>query len=215
MSDRSNDIRHGLDLTWVSSMGGPLVVVPLSALHQWGGCTEDGVIVGGSNQPDDYDRACAVEEYAEVISVGDPHAASALVLGDEPATTCYLPERRTFLRWLAAESDAALFTAAEAVLADPATPWEDCGVWETDGPAVLMDSVEAGTDLGVPYADGRGLPAEAPVSVPAGRWAVRAYHSTDEFPWVGVVQLLPAAAQPGGAAPGQAFHHASVPQPTS
>ncbi|MCX5308157.1 immunity 21 family protein [Streptomyces sp. NBC_00160] len=196
MSNSDNATRHRLGLTWVPSMGGPLIVVPVSALYQWGGCTEDGVIVGGTDQPDDYDRACAVEEYAEVISLGDAHTASALVLGDEPATTCYLPERRTFLRWLAADSDAELLAAAEAVLSDPATPWEKCGVWETDGPAVLMDSAEAGEDLGVPYPDGRGQPAEAPVPVPAGRWEVRAFHKTGEFPWVGVVQLLPADAQP-------------------
>ncbi|MFI1826609.1 Imm21 family immunity protein [Streptomyces sp. NPDC020412] len=195
MSDSDNTIRHSLRLTWVQSMGGPLIVVPVSALHTWGGCTEGGVIVGGTDQPDDYDRACAVEEYAEVISLGDTGAASALVLGDEPATTCYLPEQRIFLRWRAADSDTELLAAAEAVLSDPATLWEECGVWETDGPAVLMDSAEAGTDLGVPYPDGRRQPDEAPVVLPAGRWAVRACHKTGEFPWVGVVQLLPADAQ--------------------
>ncbi|MEV7526310.1 Imm21 family immunity protein [Streptomyces sp. NPDC091371] len=78
-------------------------------------------------------------------------------------------------------------------LRDPATPWEGCGVWETDGPAVLMDSAEAGRDLGVSYPDGRGQPAGAAVPVPPGRWGVRAFHKTDEFPWVGVVQLLPEA----------------------
>ncbi|MEU3776372.1 Imm21 family immunity protein [Streptomyces sp. NPDC032472] len=30
-------------------------------------------------------------------------AGSALVLGDEPAGTCYLSEQRIFLRWLAAD----------------------------------------------------------------------------------------------------------------
>ncbi|MFB6862840.1 Imm21 family immunity protein [Streptomyces virginiae] len=137
----------------------------------------------------------AVEESAEVISLGDTRTASVLVLGDEPATTCYLPEQRIFLRWLAADSDAELLAAAAAVLSDPATPWEECGVWETDGPAVLMDSAEAGQDLGVAYADGRGKPAEAPVPVPAGRWEVRAFHKTGEFPWGGIVHFLPADAQ--------------------
>ncbi|WP_323139645.1 Imm21 family immunity protein [Streptomyces sp. NBC_01443] len=118
------------------------------------------------------------------------------MLGDEPATTCYLPEQRIFLRWLAADSDTELLAAAEAVLSDPATPWEECGVWETDGPAVLMDSAEAGKDVGVRYPDGRGQPDEAPVAVAAGRWEVRACHKTGEFPWVGIVPLLPAVAQP-------------------
>ncbi|MFE6909031.1 Imm21 family immunity protein [Streptomyces erythrochromogenes] len=42
--------------------------------------------------------------------------AQVLVLEDEPATTCCLPEHRAFLRWLAADSEAGLKAAAEAVL---------------------------------------------------------------------------------------------------
>ncbi|GLW75360.1 hypothetical protein Kpho02_76570 [Kitasatospora phosalacinea] len=179
-----------LGLTWVRSMGGPLIVVPVSALLCWGGCTEDGMIISDGDQPDDYDRACEVEGLAEVISVRGRSDVSALVLGDEPATTCYLPEQRAFVRWLAADSDAELLAAAEAALNDPVTPWEECGLWETDGSAVLMDSVEAGKDLGTPYPDGRGEPDQAPVHLPAGRWRVRAFHRTGDFPWVSVVQLL-------------------------
>ncbi|WP_246338871.1 Imm21 family immunity protein [Streptomyces lunaelactis] len=178
------------DPAWVQSMGGPLIVIPASALDQWGGSTEDGVIVGGTAIPDDYDRACDVEGWAGVISIGIGRAA--LVLADEPATTCYLPEQNAFLRWLAADSDAELLEAARAVLDDPATDWEDCGTWETDGASVLMDSAEAGADLAVGYPDRGGLPEQALIPVPAGRWSIRAFHKTGEFPWVGVVQLLPA-----------------------
>ncbi|WP_281257802.1 Imm21 family immunity protein [Streptomyces uncialis] len=46
-------------------------------------------------------------------------------------TTCFLPEKRVFVRWLAADSEAEVFTAAEAVLADPDTAWEDNGLWVT------------------------------------------------------------------------------------
>ncbi|WP_405983349.1 Imm21 family immunity protein [Streptomyces sp. NBC_00872] len=178
------------DPSWVRSMGGPLIVVPASALDRWSGCTEDGVILGGTAVSDDYDRACDVEGWAGVISVGT--GAAALVLADEPATTRYLPEQRVFLRRLAADSEAELLEAAGAVLDDPATDWEDCGIWETDGAAVLMDSAEAGADLAVEYPDRGGLPEQAAIPVPAGRWSVRAFHKTGEFPWVGVVQLLPA-----------------------
>ncbi|GHF77646.1 hypothetical protein GCM10018790_64710 [Kitasatospora xanthocidica] len=174
-------------------MGGPLIVVPVSALHHWGGCTEDGMIIGDGDQPDDYDRACEVQDLAEVIGLRGPGGVTALVLGDEPATTCYLPEHRAFMRWLAADSDAELLAATEAVLNDPATPWEEYGLWETDGPAVLMDSVEAGESLGTPYPDGGGEPDQAPVDLPAGRWRVRAFHRSGDSPWVSVVQLLPEA----------------------
>ncbi|MGW1641971.1 Imm21 family immunity protein [Streptomyces lavendulae] len=174
----------------MESMGGPLIVVPVSALASWGGCTESGVMAGDATAPDDYDRACAVEDLAGVIPVGES-GSQALVLADEPATSCYLPERRSFLRWLAADSEGGLRAAADAALADPATVWEECGTWVSDGPAVLMDSAEAGSDLGVEYPDG-GMPAEATVVLPAGRWRIRATHTkVDQENWVGLVQLLP------------------------
>ncbi|MEU2077870.1 Imm21 family immunity protein [Streptomyces sp. NPDC013489] len=173
-------------------MGGPLIVIPVSALTSWGGCTaESGLGAGDATAPDDYDRACAVDDLAGVIPI-EENGAQALVLADEPATSRYLPQHRAFLRWLAAESEAGLSAAADAVLADPATVWEECGTWVSDGPAVLMDSAEAGSDLGVEYPDG-GMPAEAPVPLPAGRWRVRATHTwVAEENWVGLVQLLPA-----------------------
>ncbi|MFD7945256.1 Imm21 family immunity protein [Streptomyces sp. NPDC059744] len=128
-------------------MDGPLIVIAVSALASWRGCTETGAIVGDATAPDDYDdRACAVDDLAGVIAVGDS-GAQALVLADESATSCYLPEHRAFLRWLAADSEDGLKAAAQAVLADPATEWEEYGTWMSDGPAVLMDSAEAGAEL--------------------------------------------------------------------
>lgn len=175
---------------WVSSMGGPLLVVPVSAVTCWGGCTTTGMVLDGTGTPDDYDRACAVAGLAGVIGVGDG-GARALVLADEASTTCYLPRRRAFLRWLAASSEAGLAAAAGRVLADPSTDWQDCGSWTTDGPAVLMDSANAGTDLADRYPDGR-LPEQAPVPLPAGTWKVQAVHTeADELTWVGLVRLLP------------------------
>ncbi|MEU3071518.1 Imm21 family immunity protein [Streptomyces sp. NPDC006906] len=134
-------------------MGGPLIAVPESSVDTWGGCTEDGSVLGDADGRDDYDRACEVQDWAGVIAVGGG-ATTVLVLADEPAMTCFLPEKRLFVRWLAADSEAELFAAADAALADPDTTWEDSGLWVTDGPAVLMDSAEAGADLGVDYPDG-------------------------------------------------------------
>lgn len=188
-SSVANDA-SGLSPVWVESMGGPLIVVPVSALASWGGCTEKGLMAGDGAAPDDYDRACAVDDLAGVIPI-DENGAQALVLADEPATSCYLPQHRAFLRWRAADSEAGLRAATDTVLADPATVWEQCGTWSSDGPAVLMDSAEAGSDLGIEYPGG-GLPAEAPVPLPAGRWRVRAMQTeVDEENWVGLVQLLP------------------------
>ncbi|MFG3046691.1 Imm21 family immunity protein [Streptomyces sp. NPDC048241] len=175
-------------LKWVQSTGGPLIVVPQSAVNAWSGYTGDGSVLGDADGRDDYDRACEVEDSAGVITVG-AGGATALVLADEPAQTCFLPEELLFVRWLAANSEAELFEAARAVLADPDTVWEDNGLWVTDGSAFLMDSAEAGGDLEAEYPDG-GRPDQAPVRLPAGRWKVHAAQETDEFPWVGVVRLL-------------------------
>ncbi|MFF8476036.1 Imm21 family immunity protein [Streptomyces sp. NPDC015414] len=181
-------------------MGGPLIVIPVSALAAWRGCTETGIMAGDATALDDYDRACAVDEPAGVITVGE-NGAQALVLGDQPATSCYLPERRAFLRWLAADSEAELKAAAEAVLADPATPWDECGTWVSDGPAVLMDSAEAGSELDVEYPGG-GMPSHARVPLTAGRWRVRAtYVKADERNWVGLVQILPVERTASGRRP--------------
>ncbi len=171
-------------------MGGPLIVVPVSALAAWRGSTATGVVAGDGTDPDDYDRACAVDDLAGAIAVGDS-GAQALVLADEPATSCFLPEHRAFLRWFAASSEAELTAAAMAVLADAGTQWEECGTWASDGPATLMDSAEAGADLGIAYPGG-GMPAQASIPLAAGRWKVRATHTrADDGNRVGLVQLLP------------------------
>ncbi|MGW7071054.1 Imm21 family immunity protein [Streptomyces sp. NPDC054855] len=185
--------RHQVpELTWVESMGGPLIVVPVSALSWWHGCTEAGEVLGDPGIADDYDRACAVDGYAEAIPVGSD-GATALVLGDEPAMTCYLPEHHAFVRWLGADSEAGLLTAAEHAMADPGTEWEDCGVWETNGAAVLMDSAVAGGELTATEAEltpDPEFPEQAPVGLPAGRWAVQAAHAQAENTSVGIVRLV-------------------------
>ncbi|MEV5351152.1 Imm21 family immunity protein, partial [Streptomyces achromogenes] len=142
-------------LTWARSMGGPLIVVPESSVNAWGECTEDGSVLGDADGRDDYDRACEVEGWASAIAVG-AGAVTALVLADEPSRTCFLPENLLLVRWLAADSEAELFAAVEAVLADPDTALEHGGLWGNDGPAVVMDSAVAGPDLGVEYPDEAG-----------------------------------------------------------
>ncbi|MGV9658142.1 Imm21 family immunity protein [Streptomyces koyangensis] len=148
---------------WVVSMGGPLIALPDSAVPLWSGCTEYGGVLGDAGGRDDHDRACEVEGLAGVIPAGTD-GAGALVLADLPERTCFLPEKSLFVRWAGASSDAELIAAARAAraaLADPGVDREECGSWVTDGPAVLMDSVEAGADLGVEYPDG-GMPTRRP-----------------------------------------------------
>ncbi|MGW5576365.1 Imm21 family immunity protein [Micromonospora chokoriensis] len=176
---------------WVESMGGPLLAVPVSVLSEWGGCTAAGTIAGTGDALDDYDRACEVDGLAGVIAISSS-GRQGLVLADEPARTCYLPEWRTFVRWLAADSEAELINVAKSILDDPAVDWAQCGIWETDGPAVLIDSVTPGTELTVAYPGEETMPEQAPIPTPAARWAVRAVHTwANEETSVGLVQLLP------------------------
>jgi hypothetical protein len=173
---------------WVTSLGGPLIVIPVSALNDWHGSAHAGLSTSGGDTPDDYDRACEIDGLAAAISVGQK-GKQGLVLADEPAMTCYLAQSRTFVRWLAADSGTDLVNAATVVLNDPDTAWEECGTWDTDGSAVLMDSVHAGSELGIRYPD-EGAPEYVPVSIPAACWKVRAVQAwVDEQTYVGLVNL--------------------------
>ncbi|MFJ7306071.1 Imm21 family immunity protein [Streptomyces sp. NPDC099088] len=124
-------------------------------------------MVGDASAPGDYDRACTRDDLTGVITIGE-NGAQALVLADELATSCFLPEDRAFQRWLAAHSEDEVKAAAKAVLADPATEWEECGTWSSDGPATLMDSAASGSALDTEYADGE-MPSQSSVALPAGR----------------------------------------------
>lgn len=116
---------------WVESGGGPLIVVPESVLSAWAG--GDG---------DDYDRACAVDGYAGLVSVGQSHA---LVLGDEPASTAFLPDRGAFVRWGAADSEHELLGSIDAALGTAV--WEETLVWNVPGPMALFDSAWPGDEM--------------------------------------------------------------------
>jgi hypothetical protein len=125
---------------WIDSAGGPLVVVPATALSAWRGASDD-FDPEDLDTWGDYGRACAVEGYAGVVQVGD---AEALVLADEPATTTYLPERRLFVRWIFADSEAEVIRLVPDAV-DQAD-WEDVGSWTTNGPAELFDAALSGDE---------------------------------------------------------------------
>ncbi|MFJ6054881.1 immunity 21 family protein [Streptomyces sp. NPDC092307] len=160
---------------WVESGGGPLVVVPAEVLMRWEGAD-------GEGPESDYDRACAVVGDTGLLTVGP---SQALVLGDEPASTTYLPEHGVFVRWVAAESEAELLGSVEAALEDAA--WEDGQVWHVPGPVVLFDSAWPGSEVEPDN--------HARVELTPGRYEVRAAlarpNLDTEFQLVRLVQLLP------------------------
>jgi Immunity protein 21 len=118
------------DTTWVTSLGGPLILIPESACHHWGGAPRD--------YPDhegDYGRACAVDGYVGLIDVG---TTKALVLGDMPARTTFLPEHGVLFREITA--DDALDPSATVARLLPEIEWEPKLSWEVTEPVILFDS---------------------------------------------------------------------------
>ncbi|MFS4097817.1 immunity 21 family protein [Streptomyces sp. AF1A] len=161
-------------LEWVESGGGPLIAVPEVVLPFWAGADSEELDT-------DYDRACEVSGYAGLLPVGD---SAALVLGDEPAATSYLPEHGAFVRWSAANSERELLEGIPAALR--AAVWEPELRWDVPGPVVLFDSAWPGG-----AADRQ---EHLRIPLPAGRYGVRAgYAQPGPETWVGLVQLTPLA----------------------
>ncbi|MCX4976307.1 MULTISPECIES: immunity 21 family protein [unclassified Streptomyces] len=155
---------------WVESGGGPLIVIPEVVLPFWSGAD-------GDETSSDYDRACDVDGYIGLVPVGDTRA---LVLGDEPASTAFLPEHGTFVRWCAADSEDELLAIVPAAL--EAAVWEPEVHWNVPGPVVLFDAAWPGSES--KRTDHLKLALEP------GRYAVRAtYAEPGPETWVGLVQL--------------------------
>lgn len=155
---------------WVESGGGPLIAVPETVLPFWAGAD-------GEETASDYDRACEVDGYCGLLPVGD---SAALVLGDEPASTAFLPEHGMFVRWTAANSEDELLAEVPAALAT--ADWDDEVNWEVPGPVVLFDSAWPGTET--------GRTESLRVALEPGRYAVRAANvQPGPETWVGLVQL--------------------------
>ena len=119
-----------MNTTWVTSLGGPLILIPESGCRHWGGAPPI-----YPDEEGDYGRACAVGDYIGLIDVGP---TIALVLGDMPARTTFLPGLNLFLREIAGSDD---FDAAAAV-ADllPSITWKSTLNWDITEPLILFDS---------------------------------------------------------------------------
>lgn len=155
---------------WVESGGGPLIAVPETVLPFWAGAD-------GDETASDYDRACEIDAPIRLLPVGD---SAALVLGDEPAATAYLPELGTFVRWFAGDAEEDLLAEVPGALA--AAVWESEVHWEVPGTVLLFDAAWPGTDC--------GRTDHVKVLLHPGRYTVRAAHvQPGPETWLGLVQL--------------------------
>ncbi|GGX03867.1 hypothetical protein GCM10010297_27150 [Streptomyces malachitofuscus] len=157
---------------WVESGGGPLIAVPETVLPFWTGAD-------GEETASDYDRACEVDGLVGLLPVGD---AAALVLGDEPAATAFLPEHGTLVRWIAGNSEAELLASVPAAL--HTARWQPEVQWKVPGTVVLFDAAWPGT--------GSTGTDHVRLALAPGRYAVRAAEAQPgPETWLVLVQLRP------------------------
>jgi hypothetical protein len=155
---------------WVESGGGPLIAVPEAVLPFWAGAD-------GDETASDYDRACEVDGHVGLLPVGD---SAALVLGDEPASTAFLPEHGTFVRWLAADCEDALLATVPAAVAT--ADWEPEVRWTVPGTVLLFDAAWPGAAC--------ARTDHVRVTLEPGRYGVRAARvQPGPETWLGLVQV--------------------------
>lgn len=164
--------------TWVHSTGGPFLVAPVSELGRWGGVEDtDGPVETWG----DYGRACSVEGYIGLVPVG---TQQALVLGDRPARTTYLPAERVFLRGAPAGPDEELITTARHVLSEIVWDADEDLAWDVRESVVLFDSAWAGPDIEPDN--------HLRIDLEPGRYRVRATSARHSGSPLILVQLQPA-----------------------
>jgi len=124
---------------WISESGpGPLVVVRKTLLDSWRG------VNAPAGESSDYGRACTVDELGCV----DIKGGVALVLGDDPLRTTWIPKPQggMFVRWVTADDEAAAIAATDTGADATWTP-TGCTFTTAGGAHVLFAASAAGTDV--------------------------------------------------------------------
>ncbi|MCA8277346.1 immunity 21 family protein [Burkholderia sp. AU30280] len=117
---------------WISSSGGPLVVMEEAKASLWNGM---------SGNPSDYDLACQSADYSSKLAV---HGSDVLVLGDEPLQTAVATSdsRLLIVRWKWADSEANVRVAIEQIDFDTVNVVEKLTITWANQPLVLFDAVD-------------------------------------------------------------------------
>lgn len=169
-------------VSWIRSLGGPLIAVPEDDLAAWRG-GEEIDSQGNELEEDetDYWRVCEIVEQVGLVRVA---GRDSLVLNNGPLRTAYLPEEYLFVQQVAKTSRADILDVVVAVLGE--ISWRDMFYWERGGGYVLFDAAGAGDDV-----EGDNV---IRFTLPSGRSRVRIANiePTPELDvWVTLTQLVP------------------------
>jgi hypothetical protein len=166
-------------LTWISTTGGPHLVVPEKHAADWEGAAEPshGRVVQAkfqrntSGQATDYHRACDVTGWQGLISIG--RGQGIVLSGDVGAVAYYTWQERHFiLRWLSAPSEAAILARFREIVAGLEVV-EEVSLSHPGGNLFLMDAGD------IPQS---WLGEHAAFALPDGRYRVTAaYYAEDEI----------------------------------
>ncbi|WP_428267165.1 Imm21 family immunity protein [Haliangium sp.] len=182
-------------LVWISTDGGPMILMPRAALMAWGGVEppRDGRVIEARaprEDPDrpacDYDRACEVEGVAAVIDVNE---RDALVVAGEALPTAWIPHDRGGVLVRVAEATrtrAELEAHLRAVVERDGVPWQPL-----DGQ--LLRCGEPGWLLFDASCPGWEIELSAAVKLAPGRYRLAVATHRDS---VAVVHLLQVARPP-------------------
>lgn len=132
---------------WISSLGGPLILMDQSASANWGGDRKKDTSFSQVGLKTDYDRVCEVVDYVERIAVD---GNQALVLGDLPSDTTWIrtnSKELVLVRWIWAEHEDHVLNTLTDFQDDQ--PWVDTGIviFFASGELILFDSVYAGNEM--------------------------------------------------------------------
>ncbi|BAY14152.1 Imm21 family immunity protein [Calothrix sp. NIES-2098] len=150
-------------LKWISSTGGPFVLIHTLDLNKWFGgysfTTEENKVEihlegGGlvleedflNPQKTHYGKAC---EYPNLCRIIDLDGKQVIVLGDEPATTAWFPyaddSGGIFIRWIYANDEESILRSLNGI---PKKGWERNGIFNAKSSSFkLIDSFSPGINI--------------------------------------------------------------------
>jgi hypothetical protein len=126
-------------MRWISSSGGPLVLLPSSIQKRW-----SGAVRASSTSVSDYDAACAVRGYVGTIA---RHSRSILVLNDEPMDTTTIqtgPRCVVLVRWIYGPSRTIVEEELRHLTLHTASELQRLAFTASERISSLIDSAELG-----------------------------------------------------------------------